>query len=659
MIKLERHPNNPILSPNLKHAWEHDGAFNGCVVEVNGVFHMVYRALSSEKRQNGVQMRVSTVGYATSRDGVNFGDHTLLFEPTELWEIYGCEDPRITYHDGKFYIFYTALSVYPFTAYGIRTAVAITTDFKTFEKHPVSTFNAKAMALFPEKINGKFASLITINTDMPPAKIGLATFEHEEDIWSPYYWQEWYDNVNLHSVHLLRDLRDQIELGAPPVKTEHGWLVIYSYIKNYLSNDKDFGVEAVLLDLEDPRKIIGRTEYSILNPETKYELEGDVANIVFPSGALIYNGQFYVYYGAADTRVCVATCPIDELLEDILERKHIPHTTNNKQLPVQTSKSTLKFVRFAENPIISPALELSWQTMGVFNPAAIYEDNKVHIVYRAQAMNGTSVMGYATSKDGLHIDENLDDPIYFPRETFEQKGKENGFSGCEDPRLTRIDDRYVMLYTAYDSINPPRVAMTSINVDDFLNRKWDWERPKLISTPTADDKDACIVKDTRNNRYIAFHRLGHEIWIDIRDELDFSEEKCLAGKAAAHPRAGMWDNVKLGIAAPPIETEQGWLLLYHGVGEPGNVYKVGAMLLDYDDPFKILARSDEPLFEPEKDYEKVGVVPNVVFPCGAVVISGIIYIYYGGADKVVGVAAMPLQVLMTDLLNDGTKHLEG
>ncbi len=122
MIKLERSSNNPILSPNPNHAWESAGAFNGCVVEVDGIYHMVYRALSDEKRQNGVNMRVSTVGYATSTDGVHFGEHHMLFEPTEDWEVYGCEDPRITYLDGKFYIFYTALSVYPFAAYGIKTA---------------------------------------------------------------------------------------------------------------------------------------------------------------------------------------------------------------------------------------------------------------------------------------------------------------------------------------------------------------------------------------------------------------------------------------------------------------------------------------------------------------------------------------------------------
>lgn len=646
MITLQRSPNNPILKPDPNNAWEHDGAFNGCVAYRDGIFHMVYRALSSEKLQNGVTMRVSSVGYATSSDGVHFGNQRMLFDPTEDWEVYGCEDPRITYYNDKFYIFYTALSTYPFTAYGIKTAVAITSDFKTFEKHPVSTFNAKAMALFPEDINGQMAALITINTDIPPAKISLATFDKKEEIWSPYYWEEWYDNANSHIIHLLRDMRDQIELGSPPIKTKDGWLVIYSYIGNYMSHEKQFGIEAVLLDINDPKKIIARTQHSLLNPEEDYEKEGDVANVIFPSGALIHKDKLFVYYGAADTRVALATCDVEELLRELHPHSHQIVKPESMTSP---KSENVKFQRFSDNPIITPTLEFEWQALATYNPAAIYEDGKVHILYRAQAINGTSVVGYATSKDGLHIDENLDEPIYFPRESFELKQHPTGNSGCEDPRITKIDDKFYMLYTAYDGGNPPRVAMTSILVEDFLNRRWNWTQPKLISHSGTDDKDACIIKGKIAGEYLAFHRLGNDIWIDITNDLDFHEEKTLTGKVVAQPRVDMWDNVKIGIAAPPIETEKGWLLFYHGVGNPGNVYKVGAMLLDYEDPYHVLARSNDPLFEPETDYEKIGLVPNVVFPCGAVVINETIYLYYGGADKVVGVATASLKGLLSSL----------
>lgn len=642
MVKLTRIPENPILSPNPDEAWQHDGAFNGCVVFANGMYHMVYRALSSEKQQNGVNMQVSSIGYAQSQDGIHFSEQRVLISPTEDWEIYGCEDPRITFMDGKFYIFYTALSVYPFAAYGIRLAVAVTTDFKYIEKHPVTTFNSKAMGLFPEKINGKMAALLTMNTDSPPAKIALAVFDKEEDIWSPYYWEEWYENPNNHIVHLLRDVRDQVELGSPPVKTEAGWLVIYSYIKNYMSNNKTFGIEAVLLELENPTKIIGRTHVPLLTPEADYELKGVVKDVIFPSGALVKDDKLFVYYGAADTRVALATCDLKALVDELKAEA-------DKSIPSLTTPSK-KFVRYEDNPIIKPAMELDWQRFGTFNPAAVYLDGKVHIIYRGQSESGVSVFGYAASHDGIHIDEHLHAPVYVPREPFEKKEHGEGNSGCEDPRITVIGDKLYMTYTAFDGETPPRVAMTTISINDFLKKNWNWEKPQLISPPGVDDKDACIIKRVKGDGYIAFHRLGDVIWLDFLRDLEFPESKYLSGGIMAQARNGKWDNVKVGIAAPPLETEHGWLLLYHGVSKPGFIYKVGAMLLDYDDPRKILARTDEPILEPTESYEKQGQVPNVVFPCGAVIINGIIYLYYGGADTVIGVATMPLQALLDVLM---------
>lgn len=642
MIKLTRHSDNPIFIPNPNNPWEHDGAFNGCVVEKDGTYHMVYRALSGPQDHAGVNMRVSTIGYANSTDGVRFTNERQLIAPTEDWEIYGCEDPRITYFDGKFYIFYTALSVYPFAAYGIKTAVAITKDFQTFEKHPVSTFNAKAMALFPEKINGKMAALITINTDMPPAKICVALFDHEEDIWSPAYWEDWYENANEHTLHLLRNMTDQIELGSPPIKTKDGWIFLYSYIGNYMTDNKDFGFEVALLDANDPHKLLGRTDHSLLNPEMSYELEGDVPNVIFPSGALIKDNDFYAYYGAADTRVALATCDLNELLREL---------TIHMRAPTLNIASPFHLTRFAGNPIISPVLELDWQAMAVYNPAAIYEGDRVHILYRAQGFDGTSTVGYASSKDGFHIDENLDYPIYVPRAPFEQKDTPTGNSGCEDPRITKIGDRFYIVYTAYDAKNPPRVAMSSIGVQEFLNKDWNWTMPKLISPAGIDDKDACLVQGKKEGTYLAFHRMNEAIWLHVTNNLDFSEENPMQGEILAQARADKWDNIKLGIAGPPVETEAGWLLLYHGVSThedspSGNMYKVGAMLLDYDNPMKILGRTDDPIFEPELEYEKVGLIPNVVFPCGNVIINDKLYVYYGGADKVVGVATMPVKNLL-------------
>lgn len=603
---------------------------------------MVYRALSDTQKIANVDLQVSSIGYAISSDGVTFTNRKRLISPTEEWEKYGCEDPRITYMNGKFYIFYTALSLFPFQAEGIRNAVAITSDFKSFEKHPVTTFNSKAMALFPEKINGKIAALLTINTDMPPAKIALAEFEREEDIYSPTFWQVWHDSANSHLIHLLRDMRDQVELGAPPIKTEEGWLVIYSYIKDYMTDEKKFGIEAVLLDKSDPRIILGRTSTSLLLPEEKYELEGVVSNVIFPSGALIKDQELLVYYGAADTSVALAKCDLIQLLKD-LTKKDVEKSSH-------TVSSEKQFTRFEGNPIIVPVPEISWKALYTYNPAAIYEGGRVHILYRAQGKDGTSVIGYAESKDGLSIDLDLDEPIYVPREKFEMKDHPIGNSGCEDPRITKIGDRFYMTYTAYDGKNPPRVAMTSIDVSDFLAKKWNWSKAHLITPPGVDDKDACIVKHPSKDSFVAFHRIGDVIWLDFLRDLEFPDKKFLTGGVIAQARADKWDNVKIGIAGPPIETDEGWLLLYHAVCDPGFSYKVGAMLLDNTDPRIVLARSEKPLFEPVESYEKEGQVPNVVFPCGNVVIDGVVYIYYGGADSVVGVATMPLKNLLKTLV---------
>ncbi len=628
--------------PNVENPWEHDGAFNGSVVKHNDTYHMVYRALSSNMDHHGISLKLSSIGYAQSPDGRSFGEHKLLLSPTEDWEIFGIEDPRITYFNGEFYIFYTALSVYPFTAYGIKIGVAKTKDFKNFEKHPVTTFNSKAMGLFPDKVNGKMAALLTAHTDLPPARIGLALFEREEDIWSPYFWEEWYENMNDHLIHLMRDMRDQVELGSAPVRTKEGWLVIYSYIKNYLSDNKEFGIEAVLLDPDDPRKIIGRTEHTLMSPEEEYELKGEIDNVIFPSGALVNNDNLFVYYGAADTRTCVSWCSVSELLQNMRPEK--------KSFHINYNDSPGKLVRFPGNPIISPQLELEWQAAGTFNPAAIYEQEKVHILYRAQSNDGTSTFGYATSKDGFTIDENLSYPVYYPREDFEKKPHSHGNSGCEDPRLTRIKDRYYVCYTAYTGVSSPRIAYSSISVDDFLNRKWNWDTPRLASLSGVDDKDACVVEGKKPGTYLWFHRLGDSIWLETTDHLSFDENNYLSGSVLVYPRNDKWDNVKLGIAGPPFETKEGWVLLYHGVSQPGSIYKVGALLLDFDKPEKVLARTDDSIFDPVMPYELEGQIPNVVFPCGQVVINGLLYVYYGGADKFVGVAAMPVNDLLKNLL---------
>lgn len=642
MLMLTRHPQNPILLPS-SNEWERKAAFNGSVVATGNAFHMVYRALSQTTFYKGQSMQVSTVGYAQSNDGIHFSEHKQLIQPEYFWEEYGCEDPRITYFEGKYYIFYTALSNYPFNADGIKVALALSDDLQRVnEKHLITPFNAKAMALFPERINGKIAAVLAVNTDRPPAHIALALFDHIEELWSEsYYWKNWYASLPDHSLPVQREANDQVEVGAVPVKTDAGWLLIHSYIKNYYSDNKIFGIEAMILDPDDPFHVLGRTTHPLLVPETDYEKYGEVPNIVFPTGAVVKEDTLFVYYGGADTNTCVATCKLSELLADI-QPKPLTKTTYRGE-----KKALL--TRFDENPIMIPKEKHPWEDKAVFNPAAVYSNGKFHIIYRAMSQGNNSVFGYASSTDGLHIDERLPDPIYVPREVFE-KNPRGGNGGCEDPRMTHINGRYYVLYTAYDGEHPPRVAMSSISEEDFLNKKWHWAIPKLISPPDIDDKDACIFPEKINGKYAFLHRLQSAIWLDYADDLHFYEGKYLGGSIIMEGRKNSWDNGRIGIASVPIATDKGWILLYHGIDETENHnYKVGAALLDRNNPAIVIKRLAYPILAPEMHYEKEGQIANVVFPCGSIVQNGTLFVYYGGADSVVGVATIELSHLLSEL----------
>ncbi len=637
MITVKRDSHNPLITPNPNNIWESLAAFNGCPIRDDNRYIIVYRALSKKTQYKDKEIELSTIGVATSQDGVIFTDRYQLIKPEYDWEKYGCEDPRISKIDDDFFIFYTALSDSPPGPNSIKVAVALSKDCKTIqEKHLVTPFNAKAMAFFPEKINGQYVALLTPNTDIPPSKIAVAKFNTREEIWSERYWNEWYKNINTYTLPLQRYAADQVEVGAPPIKTQYGWLLIYSYIKNYLSgNEKVFNIEVVLLDSNNPEKIIGRVHGSLLKPEEEYELKGIVANIAFPSGAFVENDNLYIYYGGADTVVCRASLSLKELFSQ---------TQINSIFPPKLKK-------YINNPILSPKQEHAWEATGVLNPAAIYLDNTVHLLYRAISSDNTSTVGYAKSKDGITFEERHIEPIYVPRSSFEDKKRVNNNSGCEDPRITLIDDKIYMCYTAFDSIGPPRVALTYINVNDFLEKRYIWSEPVLISPPGVDDKDACILPEKINGKYMIFHRIESDIVVDLVDSLDFNGNRWLRSLEYIPLREDFWDNDKVGISAPPIKSEYGWLLLYHGISATDHVYRVGAMLLDLENPSYVLARSHYPILEPELPFEKDGNVNNVVFPCGAVVIDKKLFVYYGGADKYIGVATIGFHDLLA-YLND-------
>lgn len=325
----------------------------------------------------------------------------------------------------------------------------------------------------------------------------------------------------------------------------------------------------------------------------------------------------------------------------------------------------MTLTRFKGNPILEPLPRHSWESIAVFNPAAIYLNGKVHLLYRAVGDSAISVLGYAASSDGVHIDERLDTPVYVPRESFEgaistprhllQTSRYIsgvGIGGCEDPRLTRIGDRIYLTYVAFDGYSPPRVALASISVTDFLAKNWQWKKPVLISPPGIVNKNACIVESQIGGKYVVFHRIFPDILIDFVDDLDFDgRTKWLTGQFSIPHRADYWDSRKIGAGPPPLKTKDGWLLIYHAVDDlEDSCYKIGAMLLDLKDPTTILARSDRPILTPKFRYEMEGHKACVIYPCGAVQIGGKVFVYYGGADKVVCVAAAKLDDLLAELV---------
>ena len=639
MIVLDRDPTNPLVKPNPQHDWESYATFNGCILKKDGTYHLLYRAMGKEQECNTKQLRLSVIGHCESKDGKVFGNNQLFITPLEDWEQYGCEDPRVVKIDGKYVIFYTALSEYPPTPGGIKVAVAISEDLKNIkERHLVTPFNAKAMTLFPEKIDGKYVALLTPHTDLPPSKIALAKFDDLAEMWDPLFWRDWYKSLDEHVLPMQRMNSDQMEVGAPPIATEFGWLFVYANIRHYYTPGfRDFTIEAVLLDKTNPMKLVGRIRESLLRPEVNYEHVGIVPQVVFPSGAIIDDDTFYLYYGAADTTCCRASYPYKQLLQRVQTSDVLPP----------------KLMKFKENPILRPKSEHAWESQAVFNPAAFYDETNINILYRAFSTDNTSTIGLAVSKDGVHVSERLIEPIYQPRQSFEDKAKTGVWSGCEDPRVTVIGDQLYMLYTAFDGVNVPRVAMTWITLSDFKNRKWIWKDPVLISPPGIDDKDACIFPEKIDGKYIFFHRIDNDIVIDYIDDLERFNGKDVWLRTLSYIplRANLWDEEKVGLAAPPYKTEHGWLILYHGVSKKDHEYRVGAMLLDLNDPSKIISRLHYPILEPTESYERVGLVNNVVFPWGMVVVKETLFVYYGGADKVVCVASVVLDTLVQNLLD--------
>lgn len=290
----------------------------------------------------------------------------------------------------------------------------------------------------------------------------------------------------------------------------------------------------------------------------------------------------------------------------------------------------IKLTRSEKNPILC-STERWWENRLVSNAAILQLGDKIHLIYTAHGEDGIARLGYVRLKNIDEVEERLPYPVFMSVEWFEP-------NGVEDPRLVIIGDRVFMLYAGKEK-DWARVCEAHISLNDFKEAKWAWSRHRLILPIMIGihNRNATYFPRKLDGRLVLLHRpmtMAENIWLSFSyDRIHWYEHKEILKTRPFH-----WDDAKVGVAGPPIELEEGWLLIYHGVEAKTWTYRLGCALLDKDHPEIVLDRCSEPILEPVEDYELSGTAPNVVFSCGAAVFEDTLILYYGAADKVIGVA---------------------
>lgn len=342
----------------------------------------------------------------------------------------------------------------------------------------------------------------------------------------------------------------------------------------------------------------------------------------------------------------------------------------------------MKFIKYKGNPVLTPDPKNGWEERCVLNPAVVYDDEREEFVmlYRAAGndVRHQIKLGLATSKDGINFVRQSDEPAF-------EGHHDDPDGGCvEDPRLTKINGVYYLTYAAR-AYAPGRywlepyvegVTKAPRYLDDtdffcdglpsfandnitatYLAATKDFKTFKKfgrITEATVDDRDAYLFPEKINGKYVMISRPKFKdaevkmpsIWISFGDDLvDFGKPELLMTGVE------WWERQRMGGGTPPIKTDKGWFMLYHGVDESG-VYRVGAVLLDLNEPQKIIARTKDFLMEPDCDFELQGLYDGCVFPTGAVVKDGTLFVYYGCADMYIGLATCDFDELVDYLFND-------
>lgn len=421
-----------------------------------------------------------------------------------------------------------------------------------------------------------------------------------------------------------------------------GILVLYESV-TYRRSQQIVSIGAALMARDDPTKLLWRSTAAL------WSAQGSRATGERALGAVSHEESVFVYFASQRGGWRLIELPL-------------PNFKSSEAAPVLR--------RHPMNPVISPLADEPWQTAGTFNPAAVLHGSKVHLFYRALGEDGISRIGYALSHDGLEF-ERWSRPVYdhgagFVPETTRLQtysravhASGGGWGGTEDPRAVIIDDQLFLTFGVFESWQSLRMAVTSIPLAELHAKRWVWSSPLIISPPNETHKNWVLFPEKIRGKFAILHALTPTVQIEYVEQLSDLSNNPIRSNNQRDGRPDAWDGFVRGAAAPPLKTDYGWLLLYHGMdpAEPSIGYKVGAMLLDLDDPTKILHRSHRPLLVPDEWYENDW-KPGVVYASGAVVQGDTLLIYYGGGDRHVCVASAYLPDFIAELRGNQAVHLE-
>jgi predicted GH43/DUF377 family glycosyl hydrolase len=312
-------------TPNKQNWWESGAVFNCATLYDGHEMHMLYRAIGEYENY------VSRLGYASSLDGYSFTrPNEMVFTPTEDYERFGIEDPRLVLVDSQIYVTYVVLSNHAREGPTVSSALATTENYREFKRLGIITSRGadnKDVVIFPDKMRSALSNNETsYKSDSTPSYFSLqrpsSWVGSSYGINRPSIWlgesSSTLTNFDKHMI-LLEPKEEwealKIGAGTPPIRTKKGWLIIYHGV----SVDKVYRAGAALLDLKNPTKILGRTKSPILEPNENYERYGDVDNVVFPSGACVIDGVLFVYYGGADKVCCLATAELNAIVDHVLQ----------------------------------------------------------------------------------------------------------------------------------------------------------------------------------------------------------------------------------------------------------------------------------------------------------------------------------------------------